>query len=132
MNELTGEKKYLDVAESVCNFILQDLNIHTFNEGLCFSYTPIDKSVVYNASSLGASLLSRVYSKRTKNIYLEASKKAFDFIISSQKSDGCWYYSRLSKFSERKQIDWHQGFILDSIKILSSIQDPKILYTLKA
>jgi len=114
--EITGEEKYLDFVKSICNFILKDLNITTTQEGICFSYTPIDKFVVHNANCLGAAFLSRVYSFTQEKKLLEYSTKAFDFSLSFQKNDGSWAYSLDSvTHKERNQLDYHQGFILDSI-----------------
>jgi len=65
---------------------------------------------------LGAALLARVYSITKENILLDYSTKAFDFSISHQKKDGSWAYSMdLENRKEREQVDFHQGFILDSI-----------------
>tara|TARA_Y100001968_G_C19432128_1_gene757664 strand:+ start:816 stop:2060 length:1245 start_codon:yes stop_codon:yes gene_type:complete len=114
--DLTGKKEYLTIVESICDFILEDLNISQFDEGICFSYSPIDNYLVHNANVLGASLLAKYYSRNPKDKYMSYSKKAFDFTISHQKENGMWKYSLdKSKESERHQIDWHQGFILDSI-----------------
>ncbi len=49
---------YLDVAHSVCDFILRDLprSVET-NTEVCFSYTPHSKTRIFNASLLAAKLL---------------------------------------------------------------------------
>ena len=65
---------------------------------------------------LGASFLARVHSKNANGDYLTYAKKAFNFTISGQKENGMWPYSLdINSGVERNQIDWHQGFILDSI-----------------
>ena len=44
------------------------------------------------------------------------AKKAINFVISKQKVDGSWNYSiDLNTGKERKQIDFHQGFVLMSL-----------------
>jgi len=101
--EITGGEKYRKVVNSICRFILDDLNITRTEEGICFSYTPIDKHIVHNANCLGAAFLSRVYNVTQEKKLLDYSRKAFDFSISCQKD------------KERNQIDFHQGFILDSL-----------------
>ena len=113
---LTSKKKYLEVAESICEFILEDLQISKFDEGICFSYTPLDKHIVHNANVLGASLLDKVSKLNNSEKYARYSNKAFNYTISQQKSNGMWPYS-LDRITgtERNQIDWHQGFILDSL-----------------
>ena len=113
---LLTNKKYLDVAESVCEFIINDLHIAKFSTGICFSYTPLDNYVVHNANLLGASLLDNTSKINRSEKYRKFSREAFNFTISEQKSNGMWSYS-IDKYSkkERYQIDWHQGFILDSL-----------------
>jgi len=114
--EITEEKKYRKIANSICRFILEDLNITKTEEGICFSYTPIDKHIVHNANCLGAAFLSRIYSVTQEEKLLDYSKKAFDFSLSCQKKDGSWGYSvDPVTHKERNQIDFHQGFILDSL-----------------
>jgi rhamnogalacturonyl hydrolase YesR len=114
--KITKKEKYLKIADSICRFILDDLNITKTDKGICFSYTPIDKHIVHNANCLGAAFLSRAYSVTQAGKLLDYSKKAFDFSISCQKDDGSWGYSiDPVTQKERNQIDFHQGFILDSL-----------------
>ena len=114
--EILKEKKYIDIANSICRFILEDLYITKTEKGICFSYTPIDKHIVHNANCLGAAFLSRVYSITKEKKLLDFSIKAFDFSLSFQKDDGSWSYGiNPNTNNERNQIDFHQGFIIDSI-----------------
>jgi len=114
--EITKDERHLKIATSSCRFLLNDLHITENEEGICFSYTPIDKLVVHNANLLGAALLARVYSITKERKLLDYSIKAFDFSLSSQRNDGSWAYSSdIVNGGERNQIDFHQGFILDSI-----------------
>ena len=113
--EITEEKKYLKIINSICKFFINDLNVTRNNKGIFFSYTPIDRHNVINANCLGAAFLSRVYSVTQEEKLLDYSRKAFDFSISFQKDDGSWAFSMNTWKSERKQLDFHQGFILESI-----------------
>ncbi len=114
--EITEKEKYRKIVNSICRFILEDLNITKTEEGICFSYTPIDKHIVHNANCLGAAFLSRVYNVTQEEKLLECSRKAFDFSLSCQKNDGSWDYS-IDPITHkgRIQIDFHQGFILNSL-----------------
>lgn len=112
----TENEEYLKIARSSCDFILKELNIIERPEGACFSYTPFDKNLCHNANLLGAELLSRVYSITDEETLLEYAKKAFDFTLYHQNPDGSWDYSIDPQTGKgRKQIDFHQGFVLDSI-----------------
>jgi rhamnogalacturonyl hydrolase YesR len=112
--DITGNKAYLDEAESACNFILKDLNRTYDADGdFAFSYSPLDNTSVFNASLLGARLLSRVYSY-TKNMSLiEAAEKAVSFCCKQQNPDGSWYYSPLS--FHRWIDNFHTGYNLECI-----------------
>jgi hypothetical protein len=68
-------------------FILNDLNRTIENENsFAFSYSPIDKSVVYNASLLGARLLARVYFYKKEKMLQEVSFFLKDIIFIFQYS----------------------------------------------
>jgi hypothetical protein len=114
--EISKDEDYLQLAQSSCDFILRDLNITEDDKGICFSYTPIDCHIVHNANLLGAGLLARVHSLTGGSELLSNSTKAFDFSISRQEPDGSWAYSEdKTRQKKRNQIDFHQGFVLDSI-----------------
>ena len=116
LSELTGDGSHADVARSCCDFIVNDLNITEREEGICFSYTPLDSYIVHNANVLGAALLARVGSLTGNNEFLRLAKRAFDFTLHHQEENGLWYYSIDGTTGQmRSQIDWHQGFILDAL-----------------
>jgi len=96
-------------------FVLTQLNHLDFDTGICFSYNPKSQGCCYNASMHAAECLARVF-YFTKDVnLLKIIEKVVDFVTYRQKDNGVWYYS-FQKFSdsERKQIDFHQGFILES------------------
>lgn len=119
--ELFNEKKYLDIAESSCNFIINDLNTTKEGESICFSYTPIDKTQVYNASLLGAYLLARVYSHTKDKYLLEIADKAVNFVINHQNPDGSWYYGNAPFY---RWIDgYHSAFVLEYLNDYINISE---------
>lgn len=112
--EITKDEKLLKTARSSCDFILNDLN-RTYNEStnFAFSYSPLDKSVVFNASLLGSRLLSRVYSFTAEKKLIEEAKKSVDFCCTFQKEDGSWAYGTLPF---HQWIDnFHTGYNLECI-----------------
>jgi uncharacterized protein YyaL (SSP411 family) len=114
--DVTKEKRYLEIAESITDFILNDLNVTQLDTGICFSYTPLDSHVVHNANCLGAAFLTRVYSNNGNELLIDYAEQAFDFSVSCQNTDGSWAYRLNPKTGgTRNQIDFHQGFIIDSI-----------------
>jgi rhamnogalacturonyl hydrolase YesR len=112
--EITGDERTINLARSACDFILKDLN-RTFDENgdFSFSYSPLDKSVVYNASLLGSRLLARVYSITGEEELSEAAGRSVSYCCRHQNADGSWSYG-LQPF--HKWIDnFHTGYNLECI-----------------
>ena len=112
-----ADAKYLDMAISAGQFLLQALNITTNKDGLCFSYTPFDHGQVHNANLLGAAYLARLYSITDKKELLDIALKAVRFSVSRQNEDGSWPYGE----SKRQQwVDnFHTGYNLVALKKFS-------------
>jgi hypothetical protein len=112
--EITGEERLLETARSTCDFVLKDLNRSCDEEGnFAFSYSPLDKSVVFNASLLGSRLLARVYSYTHENELMEAARKSVVFCCDHQQPDGSWYYGTLH--FHRWVDNFHTGYNLECI-----------------
>jgi len=112
--EIIGEEHLLNMARSACDFIINDLN-RTYDEkgNFAFSYSPLDKTVVFNASLLGSRLLSRVYSFTHENELLELAKKSVIYCCNFQKIDGSWSYGT---YAFHQWIDnFHTGYNLECI-----------------
>lgn len=112
--EITKNEKTLKVALSSANFILNDLNRTEHNNGFLFSYSPLKgNDTVYNASLLGAKLLSLCYKYTGKEEYKVNAKKAVLAACEGQNNDGSWVYGLLPVQS---WIDsFHTGYNLDAI-----------------
>jgi hypothetical protein len=102
------------------DFVLNALQIKHFNKGICFSYNPKSTSCVYNASMHAAECLARVYAFTKEDELRDLCIQVLDYVVSRQRPDGVWYYSFVDEEGdERKQVDFHQGFILDSFDEVS-------------
>jgi hypothetical protein len=112
--EATGNEKYLAEGMSTKDFVLKDLNRTVMENGnFVFSYSALDKTSVFNASLLGARLLSRVYSISKDPELIELARKAVAYCCEHQNSDGSWFYSTLPW---HQWIDnFHTGFNLECI-----------------
>lgn len=112
--EIIGEEHLLNMARSACDFIIKDLNRTYDDRGdFAFSYSPLDKSVVFNASLLGSRLLSRVYKFTRESILIEEAKKSVAFCCNQQRSNGSWSYGTLPF---HQWIDnFHTGYNLECI-----------------
>jgi len=113
---VTKNPKAKEILRSSCDFLLNDLHItESKDNSICFSYTPIKKDIILNATMLGSRLLAINYYITQEKKLKEFAKKSMDFIINHQHSDGRWNYGIYENRKEKKQIDFHQGFILNSI-----------------
>ena len=112
--EVTQNEDYLKAAISSRDFIVKDLN-RTYNKegNFAFSYSPNDTTSVFNASLLGAKLLSRIYTYTNETELKELAKKAVAYCCNYQNEDGSWFYSTLPF---HQWIDnFHTGFNLECI-----------------
>lgn len=112
--EATGDSTYFDEARSACDFVLNDLNRTYDKEGdFCFSYSPLDKTTIFNASLLGSRLLSRVYAFTKEPTLINEAKKSIAFCCKAQHHEGSWFYGTLPF---HQWIDnFHTGFNLECI-----------------
>ena len=112
--DITNEKRALDTALSAADFVLKDLN-RTYDEtgNFSFSYSPLDKTQVFNASLLGVRLLSRSYMYNKNENYRSEAQKAVRFVCDRQQANGAWAYGTLPF---HQWIDnFHTGFNLECI-----------------
>jgi hypothetical protein len=112
--DVLKEKYLLDEARSVCDFILKDLN-RTYDENgdFLFSYSPLDKTQVFNASLLGARMLARTFSYTGEAPLVEVAKKTVSLACKKQSVDGSWTYGTLPF---HQWIDnFHTGYNLECI-----------------
>lgn len=112
--EITKNKKYLDVALSAAEFVMNDLHRAECNGGFLFSYSPLPgNDTVYNASLLGSKLLAYCYHYTGNKEYYEAARKSVLACCNGQAEDGSWVYGLLPVQS---WIDsFHTGYNLDGL-----------------
>lgn len=112
--EITENKKYLSTAESCAKFILKDLNrSYDDNGNFTLSYSPLDRTQVYNAGLLGAKLLCLIYKYNKDSDLLSNAKKIVAYICDKQSTDGSWSYGTLPF---HQWIDnFHTGYNLECI-----------------
>lgn len=104
------------LIKSACDFLDNDLEKVRFSEGISVSYTPVQKDVCYNASLLAGESFAKLYVLSKNEHYRELAIQIVNYVLSKQKKDGHWEYSLdLKTGKERSQIDFHQGYILESI-----------------
>lgn len=111
--EILGEERYLEIAKSICKWILK-LPRETTQSGTCLSYMAASVTSIHNSNMLGAAMLART-ARHTKDEELfRVARAAMEYSCSRQLPDGGWYYG------EKTQQHWidnfHTGYNLDSLK----------------
>lgn len=111
--EQLGDSRFLDVAESICDWIIQ-LPREVSSTGECLSYTALFQNSVHNSNLLGAALLARTWRHRPRDQFRDLAHNAMLYSCARQRPDGAWWYGEEEKY---RWIDnFHTGYNLDSIK----------------
>src|SRR5205807_10138686 len=106
-------------ARTICDFILNDLNrTAEAHDEVCFSYSPLDRTRVFNASLLAAETLATVGRLTGEESLCELAMRAALYVVRRQHEDGSWAYGAddYQSWSD----NFHSAFILTS---LSRIND---------
>ena len=110
---VSGNERDLAVARDACRFVLEKLHRTEDSTGACLSYSPIDRSAVYNASVLGAQLLVRTGRLTRSPYFVEQAEPLVRYVLARQRSDGAWGYGE-ARF--HAWIDsFHTGFVLSAL-----------------
>jgi hypothetical protein len=114
--KITNNQKAKEILISASDFILNDIPVSKDEQGICFSYTPIQRDLCFNASLLSAEILAIAHTISPGIELKEKAISAVEWVIAHQKEDGRWNYSvDINSGKEYQQIDLHQGYIIDSI-----------------
>ncbi len=118
------DPRALKAMEDICLFLEEGLH-HTNDEGLyAISYSTVKPDFCYNASLLAAQTFALTSELNGNAAYAQMAKDALDTVLKRQRSDGSWNYSEnLETGKQRVQIDFHQGFVLDSILSIADAID---------
>ena len=108
------DRQYLGAARGACDFILRGLNRSVDSDDeLCFSYTPLDRTRVYNASLLAAEALASVGALTEEKELKDAALSAARYVLRRQRADGSWAYGADAYQSWAD--NFHTAFVLDSL-----------------
>jgi rhamnogalacturonyl hydrolase YesR len=105
MNEVFGDSEALEIAESVARFMATRL-YRSFESAdqVCFSYTPNDKTLIFNSSALAGVFLARLGNLKGDLQNLSLARKAMVFLARGQLRTGGWYYG------QRRRQRWIDSF----------------------
>ncbi len=114
LNEFQPDDTLVRDARGACAFILNDLHIFDTPDGICFSYTPQDRSRVINVTALAARMLARTGRIGAVPEFIEKARRAARFVVSRQAEDGSWLYG---EDPIHHWIDnYHTGFVLEALE----------------
>jgi hypothetical protein len=92
-HETFADDNYLQTARSSCDFILEDLKRTGAADGeVCFSYSPLDNTQIFNASLLAAETLASVGALTGETELCNLAIRAARYVIGRQHEDGSWAY----------------------------------------
>ncbi len=105
----------LQIARSVCDFILRDLPrpVDTQSE-ICFSYTPNSDTEIFNASLLAAEVLASVGKLTGETELCDVAERAARYVVNHQRDDGAWSYG--TEPTQSWIDNFHTAYILFSLK----------------
>jgi hypothetical protein len=112
--DVFGAEEYLPFARTVCDFILNDLNRSGETETeVCFSYSPLDQTRVFNASLLAGETLATVGRLTGEVSLCDWAMRAARYVVRRQRPDGSWAYGGND---HQSWVDnFHTAFVLTSL-----------------
>ncbi|HEX8501845.1 MAG TPA: hypothetical protein VF659_14775 [Pyrinomonadaceae bacterium] len=109
-----GVWEYLTAATGACQFILEDLSRSDETEAeVCFSYTPLDRTRVFNASLLAGEALASAGAITGPRRWGDYALRAARYVVRRQRADGSWAYGADSYQSWSD--NFHTAFVLTSL-----------------
>lgn len=127
--EVLSRDEYLPCARTVCDFILNDLNRSDETpDEVCFSYSPLDQTKVFNASLLAAETLASVGKLTGEQSLIDWAMRAAQYVIRRQREDGSWPYGADDYQSWTD--NFHTAFVLSSLsRIIGAGSEPGAVVT---
>jgi len=111
--DATREDRYLGLALEASRFMLCSLNRMEDSTGACLSYSPLDRTAIYNASLLGAQLFVQVGEWAGRTDLIEQSRPLVSFVVARQRPDGSWGYGEAG--FQGWTDSFHTGFVLEAL-----------------
>ena len=111
----TGDDRFLSAALDACRFVLEALNRTEDETGICLSYSPLDRTAVYNASLLGARLLALTEQRAGRPDLIERARPLVTYALARQRPDGSWPYGEAGH--QGWTDSFHTGFVLGALDV---------------
>lgn len=120
-----GHEEYLPFARTIGDFILNDLNrSEETDDEVCFSYSPLDRTRVFNANLLAAEALASVGKLSEEASLCDWAMLAARYVIRRQRADGSWAYG--GNDHQSRADNFHTAFILGGLsRIIESCESAR-------
>jgi len=127
--EVISRDEYLPFARTACDFILNDLNrSEETSDEVCFSYSPLDRTRVFNASLLAGEMLATVGKSLGETSLIDWAQRGALYVVRRQQKDGAWAYGADSHQSWSD--NFHTAYILTSLsRIMEAVSEPGAVAT---
>ena len=113
-HEATGVAEALPLCVSAVEFVTHDLNrIPGPDDSFCWSYSPLDRQPVLNATAKGARFCAQVAVLADRPELLETARASLSFVAANQSPSGAWPYAVDDPRSWSD--NFHTGYVLDSL-----------------
>jgi hypothetical protein len=109
-------RKVEDAISAASEFVRKDLNRTQMDRGFCWSYSPLDDSVVVNATLLGAEVLARSVGIHGRGELLDELLPTVQWSLAQQDDEGGWAYGRAHH--HKWEDSFHTGFNLMSLEAI--------------
>lgn len=123
--DIEKNEEYSDIAKKIRNHIVTHTNRIIREKGCCLSYINNAHEEVLNASVMAGAVLNRFAHEFGDSEALELSLNIADYILHRQNPDGSWEYSYKANGKPKRQYDFHQSYVLDSLKRYNFNNDAK-------
>jgi hypothetical protein len=113
-HETFGLPRALELCAGAVEFLTSDLSrIPGDGDTFCWSYSPLDRRPVLNATAKGARLLAQVAALADRPRLLETARRTLSYVVAHQRADGAWPYAVDDPRSWSD--NFHTGYVLDSL-----------------
>ena len=131
-SEIISRDEYLPFARTICDFILNDLNrSEETSDEVCFSYSPLDRTRVFNASLLAGETLATVGRLSEEQSLIDWAQRVALYVVRRQQQDGAWAYGADSH--QAWSDNFHTAYILNSLSrinnAVASVSEPGTVAT---
>ena len=122
--EVISRDEYLPFARTACDFILNDLKRSEERpDEVCFSYSPLDRTQVFNASLLAGEVLATVGQSLGETSLIDWAQRAALYVVRRQQPHGSWAYGADSH--QAWSDNFHTAYVLTSLsRIIDTLSEP--------